>query len=582
MLKIILSELKEYKHATIVTPLWVILEALMEVFIPYQLSIMVDQGIEKGDMHIVGISATLMLGAAILSLFCGFQSGKYAAYASSGFAKNLRKAEYENISNFSFKEIDDYSTGSLITRMTTDVTNVQMAFMMVIRTCARAPMMLIASLVMTFWINRKIALIFLIVSIFLAAVLFSVIFIVRPIFNRLFKKYDALNARIQENITGIRVVKSFVREPYEINKFKQTSEDLFKTQRKAERILSINSPAMQLSAYIMILGISWVGAHMIVSSQLTTGQFMTLLTYVMNILFSLMMLSMVVVMVSMSIASGQRISEVLTQKSSIVSPENAVTSVPDGSIQFDHVYFDYGKNDKEDEHVLSDINLSIPTGSTVGIFGATGSSKSSLVQLIPRLYDVTAGSIKVGGIDVRKYEVEVLRDNVAMVLQKNILFSGSIKDNMRWGNPKASDEEILEACQWAQADEFIQKMPDKYDSHIERGGANVSGGQRQRLCIARALLKKPKILILDDSTSAVDTKTDALIRQAFKEKVPHITRLIISQRISSIQDADTIIVLNNGKIDAVGNHETLLKTSPTYKETFEAQQEGGGDFDEAE
>ena len=404
----------------------------------------------------------------------------------------------------------------------------------------------------------------------------------QTLFNRLFKKYDALNARIQENITGIRVVKSFVREPYEINKFKQTSEDLFKTQRKAERILSINSPAMQLSAYIMILGISWVGAHMIVSSQLTTGQFMTLLTYVMNILFSLMMLSMVVVMVSMSIASGQRISEVLTQKSSIVSLENAVTSVPDGSIQFDHVYFDYGKNDKEDEHVLSDINLSIPTGSTVGIFGATGSSKSSLVQLIPRLYDVTAGSIKVGGIDVRKYEVEVLRDNVAMVLQKNILFSGSIKDNMRWGNPKASDEEILEACQWAQADEFIQKMPDKYDSHIERGGANVYGGQRQRLCIARALLKKPKILILDDSTSAVDTKTDALIRQAFKEKVPHITRLIISQRISSIQDADTIIVLNNGKIDAVGNHETLLKTSPTYKETFEAQQEGGGDFDEAE
>ena len=359
MLKTILSELKEYKRATIVTPLWVIVEALMEVFITYQLAIMVDEGIQKGNLQVVGISAALMLAAAILSLYCGFQSGKYAAYASTGFAKNLRKAEYKNISNFSFKEIDHYSTGSLITRMTTDVTNVQMAFMMVIRTCARAPMMLIASLVMTFLINRKIALIFLGVSLFLALVLFGVIFIVRPIFNRLLKKYDALNARIQENITGIRVVKSFVREPYEIHKFEDTSQNLFKIQRLAERILSINSPAMQLSAYIMILGIAWVGAHMIVSSQLTTGQLMTLLTYVMNILFALMMLSMVVVMVSMSIASGQRISEVLTQKSSIVSPENAINSVADGSIQFDHVYFDYGKNDKEDEHVLSDINISI-------------------------------------------------------------------------------------------------------------------------------------------------------------------------------------------------------------------------------
>ncbi len=582
MLKTLLAQVKEYKKASILAPLWVAMEVVLEVFIPFMLSIMIDKGLNApgGNMQVVIITAIIMLIAATCSLFSGFQSGKYAAYASAGFAKNLRKAQYEKIEDFSFKEIDKYSTSSLITRMTTDVTNVQNAYMMIIRTCVRAPMMLVASLFMTSLLNKKIAMYFVATIILLGIVLFGVIFIVRPIFNRLFKEYDRLNQGVQENVSGIRVVKSFVREDYEIKQFHKRSKALFSTQRLAENILTINAPAMQFSAYALILLISWTGAHMIVSHTMTTGQLMSLFTYVMNILMSLMMLSMVVVMVSMSIASGSRISEVINQKSSLTSPENGLTTVANGDIRFNHVTFDYGKNDDESQHVLEDINLHIPSGSTLGILGATGSSKSSLVQLIPRLYDVSEGSVEVAQHNVKDYDLEVLRDNVAMVLQKNVLFSGTIKENMRWGNAEASDEEIMEACKLAQADEFIQLMPDKYDTYIERGGSNVSGGQRQRLCIARALLKKPKILILDDSTSAVDTKTDALIRQAFLKKIPNTTRIIISQRISSIQDADQILVLDNGKVSAIGTHETLLKTSPQYRETYLAQQKGG-DFDEA-
>lgn len=582
MLKTLLAQVKEYKKASILAPLWVAMEVVLEVFIPFMLSIMIDKGLNApgGNMQVVIITAIIMLIAATCSLFSGFQSGKYAAYASAGFAKNLRKAQYEKIEDFSFKEIDKYSTSSLITRMTTDVTNVQNAYMMIIRTCVRAPMMLVASLFMTSLLNKKIAMYFVATIILLGIVLFGVIFIVRPIYNRLFKEYDRLNQGVQENVSGIRVVKSFVREDYEIKQFHKRSKALFSTQRLAENILTINAPAMQFSAYALILLISWTGAHMIVSHTMTTGQLMSLFTYVMNILMSLMMLSMVVVMVSMSIASGSRISKVINQKSSLTSPENGLTTVANGDIRFNHVTFDYGKNDDESQHVLEDINLHIPSGSTLGILGATGSSKSSLVQLIPRLYDVSEGSVEVAQHNVKDYDLEVLRDNVAMVLQKNVLFSGTIKENMRWGNAEASDEEIMEACKLAQADEFIQLMPDKYDTYIERGGSNVSGGQRQRLCIARALLKKPKILILDDSTSAVDTKTDALIRQAFLKKIPNTTRIIISQRISSIQDADQILVLDNGKVSAIGTHETLLKTSPQYRETYLAQQKGG-DFDEA-
>lgn len=582
MLKTLLAQVKEYKKASILAPLWVAMEVVLEVFIPFMLSIMIDKGLNApgGNMQVVIITAIIMLIAATCSLFSGFQSGKYAAYASAGFAKNLRKAQYEKIEDFSFKEIDKYSTSSLITRMTTDVTNVQNAYMMIIRTCVRAPMMLVATLFMTSLLNKKIAMYFVATIILLGIVLFGVIFIVRPIFNRLFKEYDRLNQGVQENVSGIRVVKSFVREDYEIKQFHKRSKALFSTQRLAENILTINAPAMQFSAYALILLISWTGAHMIVSHTMTTGQLMSLFTYVMNILMSLMMLSMVVVMVSMSIASGSRISKVINQKSSLTSPENGLTTVANGDIRFNHVTFDYGKNDDETQHVLEDINLHIPSGSTLGILGATGSSKSSLVQLIPRLYDVSEGSVEVAQHNVKDYDLEVLRNNVAMVLQKNVLFSGTIKENMRWGNAEASDEEIMEACKLAQADEFIQLMPDKYDTYIERGGSNVSGGQRQRLCIARALLKKPKILILDDSTSAVDTKTDALIRQAFLKKIPNTTRIIISQRISSIQDADQILVLDNGKVSAIGTHETLLKTSPQYRETYLAQQKGG-DFDEA-
>ena len=542
MVKTLLNEVKEYKKDTILSPVYVSIEAILEVFIPFLMAILVDNGIEKGDMKSIWFYGFLMLVAAFVSLWAGAKSGKHAAIASSGFAKNLRKAEYRKIQEFSFSNIDAYSTSGLITRMMTDVTNIQNAYQMMIRICVRAPLMLIASLIMAFIINKEMALIFVAAVLVLGVVLFGIIFIVSPIFSRLFSRYDFLNASIQENILGIRVVKSFV---------------------------------MQLCMYGTILLISWLGAHQIVASNMTTGELMSLFTYTTSILMSLMMMSMVFVMVTMSIASGRRIAEVLNQESDLTSPENGIQTVENGTIDFEDVSFHYGN----DENILSHISLHIPSGSTLGILGATGSSKSSLAQLIPRLYDVTQGSVKVAGIDVRDYDLKVLRDNVAMVLQKNVLFSGTIKENMRWGNPNASDEEIMEACKLAQADEFIQLMPNKYDTYIEQGGSNVSGGQRQRLCIARAILKSPKILILDDSTSAVDTKTDALIRQAFLEKIPHTTRIIISQRVSSIQDADQILVLDDGKISGLGTHEELLKSNVMYKETYEAQN-NGGDFDE--
>lgn len=575
MFKTIISQIKEYKADTIKTPVYVALEVILEVLIPYLMAILVDDGIEKGDMGVVWKIGFAMIIASIISLWAGAMSGKHAAIASSGLAKNLRRAEFANIQKFAFSNIDQYSTGGLITRMMTDVTNVQMAFQMIIRVCVRSPLMLVSALFMSFMIHAELSLIFIVVIVLLAIVLFGIIFLVRPIFERMFKRYDVLNTRIQENISGIRVVKAFVRHEFENNKFDTDSEEIFKIQMKAEKILIFNSPVMQLAVYSCIALISWLGAHMIVGGSLTTGQLMSLFTYTTSILMSLMMFSMVFVMVIMSLASAHRITEVINQESDLVSPENGLTTVEDGSIRFDHVDFEYVSDETEDTMVLRDIDLEIPSGATIGILGATGSAKSTLVSLIPRLYDVTNGQVIVGGHDVRKYDLKTLRDNVAMVLQKNVLFSGSIKENMRWGNPHATDAEIEEACRLAQADEFIQKMPDKYDTHIERGGANVSGGQRQRLCIARALLKKPKILILDDSTSAVDTKTDALIRQAFLEKIPDTTKIIISQRISSIQQADKIIVLNDGKIEGFADHETLLKTNTQYRETFEAQQKGG-------
>ena len=552
MLKTLISQIKQYKSNTIKTPIYVAIEVIMEVLIPYLMAILVDQGIENGDMKVIWIYGFIMLIAAIISLIAGALSGKHAAIASSGFAKNLREAEYKNIQNFAFADIDKYSTGGLITRMMTDVTNVQNAFQMLIRVCVRSPLMLISSLFMAFAM------------------------VVHPIFRRLFKRYDYLNASVQENVSGIRVVKAYVREDHEIEKFHKESDLIFKIQQKAEKILIFNSPVMQLSVYGCILLISWLGAHMIVGGSMTTGELMSLFTYTTSILMSLMMLSMVFVMVIMSVASAQRITEVINQKSSLTSPENGLKEVKNGDIVFDHVYFNYGTGKHDDgSFVLDDVSLHVPSGSTLGILGATGSAKTTFVQLIPRLYDVTSGSVKVAGKDVKNYDLKTLRDNVAMVLQKNVLFSGTIKENMRWGNDDATDEEIIEACKLAQADEFIQKMPDKYNTYIEQGGTNVSGGQRQRLCIARALLKKPKILILDDSTSAVDTKTDALIRQAFLEKIPDTTRIIISQRISSIQDADQILVLDDGIISGLGTHEELLKTNKQYRETFEAQQKGG-------
>ena len=542
---------------------------------------LLDKGVQKGDMTTVLTYGLLMLVFAFLSLFCGMQSARYGAFASAGFAKNLRKAIFKKIQTFSFENIDSFSSGGLVTRMMTDVTNVQNSYQMVIRICVRAPLNLIFAIVASYLINPQMAMIFVGITLFLGLVLGVITKIVYPLFTKVFDAYDNLNNSIQENITNMRVVKSYVKEEEETVKFKKASRLIYNMFMKAIRIVILSSPAMMLSLYASFILISWIGAQLIVAGSFTTGELTSMFAYVMTILMSLMMFMMIFVMLSISMASVERINEVLGTESTIVSPENGLTEVADGSITFDHVNFAYTDENGDKAHVLSDINLSIRSGEVIGILGGTGSGKSSLVQLIPRLYDVESGSVKVAGQDVRNYDLDHLRKQVAMVLQTNVLFSGTIKENMRWGNKDATDEEIVEACKIAQADEFIQNFKDGYDTMIERGGANVSGGQRQRLCIARALLMNPKILILDDSTSAVDTKTDSLIRQGLASSLKDTTKIIIGQRISSIQDADRIVVMNDGKIDAIGTHQDLIETNAIYREVYDMQTQGkGGQADE--
>ncbi|NOW04928.1 ABC transporter ATP-binding protein [Clostridium beijerinckii] len=575
MIKKLAGFVAEFKRDSILTPLYVALEVVMETIIPLLMAWIIDNGVGKGDVKYVSIVGGAMIITSFLSLTFGVLGGVHASKASTGFARNLRKGMYYNIQNFSFSNIDKYSTAGLITRLTTDVTNVQNAFQMIIRMAVRAPFMLISATTMCFYINAKLSMIFIGAIVFLGVILYFIMTTVHPYFVEVFKKYDDLNASVQENLTGIRAVKAYVREDHETSKFYKASETLYKYFIRAEKLIIVNAPAMQFTVYTCILLLSWLGAKMIVSNTMSTGELMSLFTYTLNILMSLMFLSMVFVMVIMSKSSAERITEVLNEKSDLANNENPVYEVKDGSITFNNVGFSYNKD--KDNLVLENINLKINSGETIGIIGGTGSSKTTLVQLIPRLYDTTNGSVKVGGVDVRKYDIETLRDEVSMVLQKNVLFSGTIKENLRWGNKDASDEELIEACKQAQADEFIENLPDKYDTFVEQGGTNVSGGQKQRLCIARALLKKPKILILDDSTSAVDTKTDALIRKAFKETIPNTTKIIIAQRISSVQDADKIIVLNDGKIDGFGTHEELLKSNEIYSEVYESQMKGASD-----
>ena len=582
MLKTLIKQIKEYKKASIATPLFMLGEVLMETIVPLLMAKIIDNGVnvEGGDIGYICKIGLLMIVAAVIGLFTGLMGGRYGAYASAGIAKNLRKAMYYNIQNFSFSNIDKYNTAGLVTRMTTDVTNVQNAYMMLLRMGTRAPASLICAMAAAFFINARVATVYLIAVIVLGAILALIIRFANKYFNLVFEKYDELNASVQENVSAIRVVKAYVREEYETNKFAQASAKVYNMFVKAESVLAFNMPVMMVTVYTCILLISWLGAHMIVSDTLTTGDLMSLLTYCMNILMSLMMLSMVFVMISMSMASARRISEVINETGTIRNPEHPVMEVPDGSIRFDHAYFRYKEN--AEDYVLKDINLDIASGETIGIIGGTGSAKTSLVSLISRLYDVSQGSVQVGGIDVRDYDMEVLRNQVAVVLQKNTLFSGTIYDNLRWGDQDATEEECRRACELACADEFIERFPEKYDTYIEQGGSNVSGGQKQRLCIARALLKKPKILILDDSTSAVDTATDAKIRRAFAEEVPDTTKIIIAQRVSSVQQADRIIVMNEGEIHGIGTHEELLQTDEIYREVYESQNGTGGDFDEQE
>ncbi len=578
MIKTLLSQVKEFKRASFLTPVFMILEVVVETMIPVAMARMIDNGVEKGNMSYIYRVGAIMAVLAIAGLIAGFLGGKYGALASSGFARNLRKAMYTNIQTFSFSNIDKFSTAGLITRLTTDVTNLQNAYQMILRMCTRAPASLICAMTMAFLINARLASVYLIAVIFLGFALVMILRRATRYFQEVFKKYDDLNASVQENISGIRVVKAYVREDYETSKFQKACNKVYEMFVRAEKLVVMNMPLMQFTVYACILCISWLGAKMIVGSSLTTGELMSLLTYCMNILMSLMMLSMVFVMVTMSMASAERVTEVINEKADLSNPAQPVVEVPDGRIDFDHVSFRYKKEGKE--NVLKDINLSIHAGETIGIIGGTGSAKSSLVNLISRLYDVSEGSVKVGGIDVRNYDMEVLRNQVAVVLQKNVLFSGTILENLRWGNKEATEEECERACQLACADEFIQRMPDGYHTYIEQGGTNVSGGQKQRLCIARALLKKPKILILDDSTSAVDTATDAKIRKAFAEEIPDTTKLIIAQRISSIQSADRIIVMEDGRINGFGTHEELLENNPIYQEVYHSQTKAGGDFDE--
>lgn len=578
MLKTLAAQVKEFKKDSVMTPLFMILEVIMEMIIPLLMASIIDDGVEKGDINHIYVIGACMVVIAAIGLFAGIMGGRYGAKASTGFARNLRKAMYDNIQTFSFASIDKYSTAGLITRLTTDVTNLQNAYQMILRMFTRAPASLICAMVMAFAINAELATIYLIAVIFLGACLFLIMSRATKYFRQVFQKYDDLNASVQENITGIRVVKAYVREDYEKEKFKGASGNVYRMFVKAEKILTCNAPLMQLTVYSCILGISWLGAKMIVSDSLTTGELMSLLAYCMNILMSLMMLSMIFVMVTMSLASAQRVSEVINEKTDLVNPENPIMQVKDGSIRFDHVDFRYRKDSKES--VLKEIDLSIHAGETIGIIGGTGSAKSSLVNLVSRLYDVTKGTVYVGGEDVRRYDLDTLRNEVSVVLQKNVLFSGTILENLRWGDEHATEEECKRACRLACADEFIEKMPDGYHTYIEQGGSNVSGGQKQRLCIARALLKKPKILILDDSTSAVDTTTDAKIRKAFAEEIPDTTKLIIAQRISSVQNADRIIVMEDGKVHGFGTHEELLEKDTIYRDVYESQMSGSGDFDE--
>ena len=579
MIKALAKQIKEYKSASLVTPIFMILEVAMEMVIPLLMASIIDDGVQAGDMKHIFVIGCYMILAAIVGLFAGVMGGKYGAKASTGFARNLREAMYENIQTFSFSNIDKFSTAGLVTRMTTDVTNIQNAYQMLLRMCFRAPVSLICAMLMAFLINARVASIYLVAVVFLGIVIIFIMRAVSKYFSEVFKKYDDLNASVQENVAAQRVVKAYVREDYEIDKFHKASYNIYKMFKKAECTMAYVWPVMQFTVYGCILGISWLGAHMIVASQLTTGELMSLLTYCMSILMNLMMLAMIFVMMTMSAASARRIAEVLEEKADITNPEQPDYDVTDGSIRFDHVTFRYNK--QSEKPVLDDLNFEIKAGETIGILGGTGSSKTSLVNLISRLYDVNEGTVYVGGKDVRSYDLETLRNEVSVVLQKNVLFSGTILENLRWGDENATEEECIRACRLACADEFIEKMPEKYNTYIEQGGSNVSGGQKQRLCIARALLKKPKVLILDDSTSAVDTATDAKIRKAFATEIPGTTKIIIAQRISSIQDADRIIVMDNGKIDAFAPHEELLRTNEIYKEVYEAQtQTGGGDFDE--
>lgn len=578
MIRTLLKEVKEYKRASIATPVFMILEVLFETMIPFLMASIIDDGVNAGNIGHIYRVGSVMIIVAVLGLFAGMAGGRFGAKASAGFAKNLREAMFNHIQTFSFANIDKFSTAGLVTRLTTDVTNVQNAYQMILRMFMRAPASMICAMVMAFRINAELSSIYLVAVLILGTILFLIIRHATEYFQQAFPKYDELNASVQENVSAIRVVKAYVREDYETSKFKKASENIYKIFVKAECNVIVNNPLMMITVYTCIILISWLGAKMIVSSTLTTGELMSLLAYCMNILMSLMMLSMVFVMISMSTASIRRISEVLNETSDLHNPENPVEEVTDGSIEFRNVNFSYKK--ESTEPVLRDINLSIRSGETIGIIGGTGSAKTSLVNLISRLYDVTEGEVLVGGRNVKEYDMEALRNQVSVVLQNNVLFSGSILDNLRWGNKEATDEECKEACRLACADEFIQRFPDGYHTHIEQGGTNVSGGQKQRLCIARALLKNPKILILDDSTSAVDTATDAKIRRAFREEIPDTTKLIIAQRISSVQDADHIIVMEEGRVNGFGTHDELLETNEIYREVYESQTKGGGDFDE--
>ena len=577
MLKVLGAQIKEFKKDSLLTPLCMVGEVIMETLIPLMMASIIDSGVEAGNIRHIYIMGALMVLAAFLSLMFGVLGGKFGAKASTGFARNLRKAMYDNIQTFSFSNIDKFSTSGLITRLTTDVTNLQNAYQMILRMCTRAPASLLFAMTMAFLINAKLASIYVIAVLFLGICMFLLIRRVTKYFSVVFKKYDDLNASIQENVSGIRVVKAYVREEYENKKFTKASENIYRMFVKAERVIALNGPIMQITVYACILAVSWFGAKMIVGGTLTTGQMMSLLAYCMNILMSLMMLSMIFVMVTMSMASAERITEVLSEKADLTNPEHPDYEIKDGSIKFDHVMFRYYK--ESERPVLDDINVEIKAGETIGILGGTGSAKTSFINLVSRLYDVTGGAVYVGGKDVRTYDMETLRNEVAVVLQKNELFSGTILENLRWGKKDATEEECREVCKQACCDEFIDRFKDGYQTYIEQGGTNVSGGQKQRLSIARALLKKPKILILDDSTSAVDTATDAKIRKALSTELPGTTKLIIAQRISSVQDADRIIVLEDGMINGIGTHEELLNNNDIYRDVYESQTGGTGDFD---